>query len=123
MVETLGLACPEEWEIPAVGPVEDGMHRHHFRAPGGVLYLRAMDPGRPVDLVLLRHVGPSAAAVRITDAAGKEVASSSLPATGEPLQYARLHLPPGGPYRVELKSEETRAWDLITAERTWRVFY
>jgi hypothetical protein len=76
-----------------------------------------------VDLVLLRHVGLSPATVRVTDPRGKEVLSRRLPATGEPLQYASLRLPAGGPFRVELDSQTTRAWDLLTAQPTRRVFH
>lgn len=122
-VESLGLSCPKEWDIPATGPVEDGMHRHHYRAASGVLYLEAVDGKKPTDLVLLRHVGPSPAQLRVTDPAGKEVARQDLPATGEPLQYAKLRLPAGGPFRVEIRSETTRAWDLITSTATRRVFH
>lgn len=122
-VETLGLACPPKWRIPETGPEEDGMHRHHYRAPSGVLYLQAADRRKPVELVLLRHVGNVPATVWVTDPKSRQVALLRLPATGEPLQYARVHLPAGGPYRVELKSATTRAWDLITTEPTRRVFH
>lgn len=122
-VETLGLACPKEWQIPETGPVEDGVRRQHFRAASGTVLLQAEDPKKPVDLVLLRQMGLSPASIRVTDAAGKEITAHSLPATGEPLQYAKLRLPAGGPFRIELKSAESRAWDLITAQRTRRVFH
>jgi hypothetical protein len=97
--------------------------RRWYRASSGVLYLQAVDSKRPVDLVLLRHAGLSPASVRVLDANGRLAASRSLEATGEPLQYARLRFGPGGPYRVELESRETRAWDLITAEPARRVFH
>lgn len=122
-IETLGLACPKEWDIPATGPVEDGMRRHHYRAGSGVLYLESVNRTKPVELVLLRHVGTSPASVRVSDASGKETSAQQLPATGEPLQYAKLRLPAGGPYRVEIRSDDTRAWDLITSEATRRVFH
>ncbi|MFN3652552.1 MAG: SUMF1/EgtB/PvdO family nonheme iron enzyme [Armatimonadota bacterium] len=122
-VRMLGLAPPPEWKIPATGPVEDGMHRHYYRAPSSTLYLQAVDAKRPLELVVLRHTGRTPGSVRVLDRGGKELAAKSLPATGEPLQYARLRLPAGGPFRVELKSEESRAWSLITAEPTRRVFH
>jgi len=122
-VETLGLSCPAEWKIPSTGPVEDGMHRHHYRAASGTLYLQATATRKPVDLVFLRHVGLSQATVRVRNAAGTQVAALDLPASGEPVQYGRLSLKPGGPYRVEFASESTRAWDLITEQETRRVFH
>jgi hypothetical protein len=122
-VETLGLACPQEWQIPDTGPVEDGMRRQHFRAASGTVTLQAEASTKTIDLVLLRQMGLSPASIRVTNLAGKEIAAQELPATGEPLQYAKVRLPAGGPFRVELKSENSRAWDLITAQRTRRVFY
>lgn len=122
-IETLGLACPRDWSIPATGPVEDGLRRQHYRAASGTLFLKSTQPRKGVRLVLLRHVGPSPATVRISGPGGARVAAVNLPATGEPLQYASLNLPPGGPYRVDIRSEETRAWDILTDQPTLRVFH
>ncbi len=122
-VQTLGLGCPPDWKIPATGPVEDGMRRRHYRAASGEMYLQAVDRKQPVRLVLLRHVGLSPATIRITDPRGKSVASADLPGTGEPLQYASFRLPVGGPYRIEIRSELTRAWDILTDEPTLSVFH
>jgi hypothetical protein len=87
------------------------------------MFLEAVDRKRPVRVVFLRHVGASPATIRITNSRGKNAGSAQLPATGEPLQYASLRLPPGGPYRVEIRSEVTRAWDILTEEPTLRVFH
>jgi hypothetical protein len=59
----------------------------------------------------------------VTDARGQQIRAQKIPATGEPLQYAKLRLPPGGPFRLELKTDSTRSWDLITAQPTRRVFH
>jgi hypothetical protein len=120
-VAMLGLAPPAEWRIPETGPVEDGLRRQHFRAPGGVFHLRPLPPARGVDLVLLRHAGTGSAGVRVT-AGGREVAARALPATGDALQYLRLSLAGPGPFRLELQSTGTRAWDVLTESATQRVF-
>lgn len=122
-IDTLGLACPREWSIPATGPEEDGLRRHHYRATSGTLFLKSMNPRKPLRLVLLRHVGPSPATVRVTGPRGEGVTNLDLPASGEPLQHASIQLPPGGPYRIEIRSDETRAWDFLTEEPAQRVFY
>lgn len=122
-VESLGLSCPLEWQIPQTGPVEDGMRRHHFRAASGTFYLERAEGRGPNGLVLLRHMGLAAGVVRVLNKTGKVVAEAALPATGEPIQYVRLRLPAGSPFRVELRSANTRAWDLLSDQPLRRVYH
>jgi hypothetical protein len=103
--------------------VEDGLRRHHLRAAGGTLYLEPLQAKSPVELTLLRHIGTSPASIRAYDLTGKLLLKEELPATGETIDAVKIVLRSGGPYRIELKSADTRAWDLITTQPVRRVFH
>jgi hypothetical protein len=122
MVETLGLACPRDWEVPRMEAADDGTRRTLFAAPGGTVHIAPLEPG-PVDLVILRHGGIAPASIAVSDAAGRETELRPLPATGEPLQYAKFRLGGDGPWRLALSCEAARAWSILTARPVRRTFH